>query len=444
MAGQPPQLTHSRNGHTMTNQPNETFRQALRRIRSARGLSQEQLGQLVNYSGGYISELELGRKPPNPDLAHRLDRALNTDGHLAQLAASGIAEPVDAPWTADAARTTLAGVTETALMDRRDFLALTGAGAISLAHAWNTAPDGPPPITDGSWVTNSVVDRLHARVEELWHLDDIIGGGNCLEPGISDLRLVQRLIHAGNYSTPVGQRLLSLGAALARFCGFAAFDSNLNCAAQRLWHAGLRLAAAAGDTDQGVYIVSNLALQAVYAGDGPTALNLLNVAKQRVDRSARTVLAMLDCWATRAHAIARDSGAVAATLNRADDLWERRRDGDDPAWVYWMPQPSLTAEAGTALMEAGDLRAAEQCLMAGMGTLDAGSVRERHLYLVRLAEVYLRCGRLDEAVSTARDAHDSAGGVDSARVRRHMTELVDRLPRQDRRVVELRDYMAAA
>jgi hypothetical protein len=105
-----------------------------------------------------------------------------------------------------------------------------------------------------------------------------------------------------------------------------------------------------------------------------------------------------------------------------------------------MPQPSLTAEAGTALLEIGDLAAAERSLTAGLATLDRDAARDRNLYLSRLAEVQLRGGRLDEAAVTARAAIDAGDGIDSARVRQRVDALLDQLPAADPVTVELRDY----
>src|SRR5437867_10149523 len=112
---------------------NETFGQALRHVRSARGLSQQQLGRLAHYSGAYVSDLERGRKRPGPTIAQALDTALDADGQLADLAARDPGEPVGGPWTAQTARDVLGGVVESALMDRRGFLVLTGAAATGLA-----------------------------------------------------------------------------------------------------------------------------------------------------------------------------------------------------------------------------------------------------------------------------------------------------------------------
>lgn len=64
----------------------ETFGQVLRRLRLARDLSQDRLGRLVHVTGGYVSELELGKKPAPLDMASRLDTALDGGGELTRMA----------------------------------------------------------------------------------------------------------------------------------------------------------------------------------------------------------------------------------------------------------------------------------------------------------------------------------------------------------------------
>lgn len=74
-------------------------------------------------------------------------------------------------------------------------------------------------------------------------------------------------------------------------------------------------------------MLSNMALQAVHAGDG-AATDILEVARRRVDPAARTVLAMLDCWAARGYALLGDRRrAATVSTNQADDLWLARRAG---------------------------------------------------------------------------------------------------------------------
>ncbi|MGH3869172.1 MAG: helix-turn-helix domain-containing protein [Pseudonocardiaceae bacterium] len=57
----------------------------LRRLRTEQGLSLAALAQRVHYSTGYLSKIETGKKPVTPELARRLDEALETDGVLAAL-----------------------------------------------------------------------------------------------------------------------------------------------------------------------------------------------------------------------------------------------------------------------------------------------------------------------------------------------------------------------
>jgi hypothetical protein len=108
-----------------------------------------------------------------------------------------------------------------------------------------------------------------------------------------------------------------------------------------------------------------------------------------------------------------------------------------------MPQPSLTAEAGTALLGIGDLDAAERCLTAGLSSLNGGSARDRNLYLVSLAETRLRAGKFDEAAATAGHAIDDAAGLDSTRVQRRVDRLLDELPANEPITAQLRDRRAA-
>jgi hypothetical protein len=371
-----------------------------------------------------------------------IDRQLVTAlGWPAWLLLINPVEPTDTPWTPDAARQTLVRVVESAAMDRRTFVVLASG---SLASAWNAAP---PPVADGiggALIGSEAIRNLDARVEELWYLDDVLGGGACLDAGLADLRMIGMLLKRATLTDLSTRRLLSTAASLGRFCGFAAFDSGLTAAAQRYWHAALRAAHAAGDTSQGVYILSNLALQDIYLGNSRAAIDILDAARSKVDPSARTVLAMLDTWLARAYALAGETATAATLLNRADDLWQRRRPEDDPTWVYWMPQPSLTAEAGTALATTGDLGNAEANLRAGLQALDDNSARERNLYLVRIAETQLAGGRLDEAGLTARQAINGATYINSPRVGSGVDSLLSKLPPDDPRTAELHDFRREA
>jgi transcriptional regulator with XRE-family HTH domain len=57
----------------------------LRRHREAAGLTQKQLGQIVNYTGSLVGQIETARKLPTLEFSERCDAALGTDGLLSRL-----------------------------------------------------------------------------------------------------------------------------------------------------------------------------------------------------------------------------------------------------------------------------------------------------------------------------------------------------------------------
>ncbi|MFJ1708629.1 helix-turn-helix transcriptional regulator [Kitasatospora sp. NPDC088346] len=65
--------------------PKAFYGAELRRLREARGLSQEALGELVFHSGAYIGYLEAAARKPQKDLSERLDAVLGTDGFFQRL-----------------------------------------------------------------------------------------------------------------------------------------------------------------------------------------------------------------------------------------------------------------------------------------------------------------------------------------------------------------------
>ncbi|MFG1920091.1 helix-turn-helix transcriptional regulator [Micromonospora sp. NPDC048898] len=57
----------------------------LRHARASRGLSQDDFGRLISYSGTHVSAVETGSRPPTGDYAIAIDRALKTGGLFGRL-----------------------------------------------------------------------------------------------------------------------------------------------------------------------------------------------------------------------------------------------------------------------------------------------------------------------------------------------------------------------
>ena len=84
------------------------LQEAIRKERTARGLSQEQLGALVGVSGSSIGSYEAGRLIPVPAIAKALDGVFETGDRIQRLAAQARGQcrrhPVGQPPTTDGAR----------------------------------------------------------------------------------------------------------------------------------------------------------------------------------------------------------------------------------------------------------------------------------------------------------------------------------------------------
>ncbi|MEV5408564.1 helix-turn-helix transcriptional regulator [Thermopolyspora sp. NPDC052614] len=65
--------------------PLECFGYELRRLRDEAGMTQEELGSTINYSGAQVSAVENGKRSPRKDFAVACDAALNAGGYLIEL-----------------------------------------------------------------------------------------------------------------------------------------------------------------------------------------------------------------------------------------------------------------------------------------------------------------------------------------------------------------------
>ncbi|MFF5069749.1 helix-turn-helix transcriptional regulator [Micromonospora olivasterospora] len=70
----------------------------LRHARTSRGLSQDEFGRLINYSGTHVSAVETGTRPPTADYVAAIDRALQTGGMFTRLLDRLSDLDADPPW----------------------------------------------------------------------------------------------------------------------------------------------------------------------------------------------------------------------------------------------------------------------------------------------------------------------------------------------------------
>jgi hypothetical protein len=324
------------------------------------------------------------------------------------------------PWDSAGAIDALNEVAEHAIVDRREFLGLTGAELLLPVYTWRLSP-GPwlAYRENGNRVSSALVDEIEQLTSVRRRMDDERGGGSLLEMLHADLRFVTDLLKQGSYSEGIGNRLHAAAAELARLAGWAAHDSGRHAAAQQYYFAGLRAATAVGDHALAVNIVGFLGIQAYSTSRAGDATQLLDIAASEARRKTLPIVqAMTSARAGRAQAKVGDAAAARAALSKSSRMLSRASDGSAPAWAYWVDETRLTAQLGRALFDMADYAAAERELLAAVQSCGSRYPRDRATWLGRIAIARLRTGKLDEACDAGRQAVDLvANHIESQRSR---------------------------
>jgi transcriptional regulator with XRE-family HTH domain len=403
----------------------ETFSEALKRLRSARGYSLRDLGQIVNYSRQYIHDLETGRRRVHPDLALALDHALTADGHLIRLteaqgnesrvSPSAVALPGGTFRRADAETLAATLVAEPPRADN----------ALQLAHQWLvTDPPQQYELLAGRRINSNLVEQIEKRVHQIRLLDDHIGGQDSRAVASNEIEATASLLREASYNEATGKRLLAAVGELCQIAGWITSDAGKFEAARQLYLAGARAAHAAGDAPGAASNLSSLAYQMANVGDPSEAVLLARSAYQgaKTQASAGTRALLLErvAWA---HARAGEPDAAAQALDRVDEAYEDRQPDTDPLWVYWLSPEEIEVMAGRVWTQLHRPLRAVPALEHAIREYGPDAPREVALYLTWLAESLIQGGEIDRAVAVAQQAAQLAQEVRSSRVAQRVAEV---------------------
>lgn len=325
-----------------------------------------------------------------------------------------------APWTAAGTVASTAASAQGGLMDRRAFLIATGATLTSLGGEWAGAVGGLPTSTDGGrkWLTPLLIPRLEQRLDDLRHLDDVLGGSELRELAIAEFKLLNQLAVETVYDATTGQRLFSALAESARICGWLHFDAGRQAAAQSFYISALRASATAGDRASGANVLAFMAIQTYSVGNPADAVSLVRTAQAQAGRRVTPrVRSMLHLRAGRALSKLGDKKACASELSASRDAFSVGASDDDPAWSYWMSEGEIEMVSASSALELGDpRRALTHFDAARRGAYSAeGYARDNALYMVRAADAHLQLGDVDSACAVAGEALDRSDSIGSAR-----------------------------
>lgn len=343
----------------------------------------------------------------------------------------------DAPWTQDGLKELGAALSRRGLdgvgglwRGRHPYSA---SAVVDQAVAWSLAPAEPTRgRRNGLPITPEVLAGLGGAVRQLRDLDAtgqdarVVAQWACHE-----LHWAVNLAHAGAFDRTTGTRLHGLIAHLAGLAGWSAFEAGQDAIAQRCWLLALRAAHAAGDRLLGADVVSCLSNQVRWAGQAGEALRLAEVAVESLHTLEPTsVHALAQLRLARAHALLGEERDCLRALDQAAAHRGDRDPAADPDWGGWVGPAIITADAGRAHLDLGNLGRAEAHLAAALRALGSSRPRNRMLHQASLAESRLKLGEMDGAAEAATAALELSGTVGSPRGQARMRALRETLHRR--------------
>jgi hypothetical protein len=217
-------------------------------------------------------------------------------------------------------------------------------------------------------------------------------------------------------------------AELATQAGWMSFEVHQHDAARRLWMIGLDVARATDHpqrSDLTVYVLYDMALQAVHLGRPDEAVRLVHLGHAAAAGSHSVSAATRCCLASiqaRAHAAQRDAAGCDRALGQATEHFSSIDPATTPSLVAHVGDAGISGMQGAAhytlAMASGDPHAAGRAVLLLCDAIDhfgPDYARLRALYLPDLAGAHAIAGDIDTAVTLGHQAVDAVAAVSSPR-----------------------------
>ncbi len=427
------------------------FGTVFRRVRAHTGWSQQTLANVVGLDQTRISGIERGV------------RRLRDIALVAQAATALCIPPVLLGFGDPGTTVGDAGGDGRKLVswvDRRDFvqqvaalaLGVTGVAALDIDRLTALLPHADP--TGARHVGASDVAAIEQATAAFSNQDFATGSGPVRDVAVAQLRSVLPLLDA-QMTPEVQPRRYLATARLATQAGWMSFEVNQHEAARRLWMIALDVARATDHplgTDQTVFVVYDMALQAVGLGRPDEALRLVHLGHAAAAGSHPVSAATTSCLATiqaQAHATQGDAAACDRALGQAVEHFSSI-DPTHESWADFLDDTMIAAKQGRAHYElalAGrDPRAASQAIPLLRHAVDhfgPDYARPRATSLTDLAGAHAIAGDTDTAVTVGHQAVDAVTALHSPRSHDRLRVLNAALEplRTSAGVAELRDRL---
>ncbi|MDH6435953.1 hypothetical protein M2158_004493 [Streptomyces sp. SAI-144] len=311
-------------------------------------------------------------------------------------------------------------------MDRRTFFTISGAALSVLASDGAAGPAvALADLEDGRPVSEEFVAFLEGSTR---HLAGLATEQRQHTTTLLDayLATVTGELKQGRYTPALGRRLHTLAAGLSQTIAWHRFDLGRHTHASQNWIAGLRYAHAAGDHDMGAGLLGDLAYQAAWRGDHPTAARILTHALTRARNPAARCLLQLRLARTLASQGGRSEQRAVLRALAAAEKHLNDAGTDRPAWCAWVSEADLAVDSGEALLDCGDTSRAHQLITEGERLLPAARDKTRGVFLTYRAASYLDQKEPEPAAAAATESLQLARRIGAPRCVRLVEDLLPR------------------
>ncbi|GHJ40478.1 carph-isopro domain-containing protein [Streptomyces sp. TS71-3] len=260
------------------------------------------------------------------------------------------------PWTVQGMEAIVEDWVRGGLVDRRRFLAISGAGLLAIVSQYLDGTAGRGQYAPGMTPTGAdpLVDQVEQHLPMLQMLDDEHGGARHLPYVGAQFRAVGLLIHEGGHPPAVVSRLIRALAEIGQLAGWMAFDAADHGLAQRYFATALRAAHQVNDLPLCAHILGDLSFQAASRGHPADAVALGEAARRASDAAPPAVRASVLSRLAYAYATAGRDNDFAHARGSARELISARDDGRaEPRWMYFLTDNHLDCQAGYGLVQMG-------------------------------------------------------------------------------------------
>ncbi|MFE7745175.1 helix-turn-helix domain-containing protein [Nocardia sp. NPDC057455] len=397
-----------------------TTGEVIRRIRKSVGMTQSELGALINFSQPAVSHLERGG-PASHDV-----RVLRLVARALQVPLAILV--VESDQEAD--------------VDRRNFFRAGALGSIGVATMSAAAPAGAASVSNVKVGANDVA-AIAESVNQIHELDLVVGGDRLCRVAANQVRYVEQLLNHGTYTDEVGRALTSTGAEMMTAAGWVHFDAGRFDDARRYYADAAHAANAAGDGIAAAHALGNASCLMVRLPGENAAGKALAVQYAQAASSATLrdggpkLRALMAIREAEAHGSRGDKTEMTAAISRAHRAYESVR-GHDPDWVY-LSEAELNGITGKAQMWLGQHTAAATHLQAAIDSSSAWP-RERAAWQLNLARNLIDAGDIPQACSLLADNMDTISSLASTRLHQRIDAIAN-LVRTHATVPGVREFL---